>query len=279
MRQSRARAVGVAVAAIILLASCSGDSVVLGGGQQGSENEESTSGGDPPRGDSEPPMTLATLTASCEESAAEGQPGRVEVSGDIRDANTQVTISVPCVVDLGSDSDVHLNNVEVESHALNIHDADAEPGDNRVRLQNVMLTGTNAESGLLVELNDAEDEIRVEASDLDYAGGLQLLAAGQRGERNRGGRVSVVTSSIVASSPSATVQIASSEHNGRVRVVDTDIDTEGRVLLLAGDCEARRQGKRLNCSTDAIGDGLQEQADEMREREQRAVEGSDDTGS
>jgi hypothetical protein len=190
-------------------------------------------------------LDLADVAAACQQS--QDGPGVAIIDRDLRDSNTSVELP-DCVLHLEQGADVWLNNVVITGGVLNLHDRGTEPSVNRVKLQRVEIHA----DALLVELNDPDDAFQAEATEIVTAQGLILRVAGTRDDSNDGGDVRLVGSSLLSTDVDAPIQILASEHSGKIRLVNTTVDTRGSLTVLAFDCEARLDGEKLDCSTAAL---------------------------
>jgi hypothetical protein len=207
-------------------------------------------------------MSLQQLADRCASSTDDSGVGLVDVTGELRDANVTVDIPAPCLVRLGQDADVTLNNVTLTAAALHLDDLEADAGPNRVRVQR----STVNLASLLVSLSDPDDELSLTATTVAAEGGLVVEVAGTRDEENTGGRIQMVNSHLEAADPDgAGVVLTTSEHDGWFRSVNLTIDTPADLVVVAGDCQAQRthDGPPADCSTDALVDDLRRQASEL----------------
>ena len=188
-----------------------------------------------------PKMDLDDVSAACAGST-EG-PGIAVIDRDLQDAN--ITVELPdCVLHLEQGAGIQLNNVVITGGILNIHDRDTDPSVNRIKLQSVEIEV----DALLVELNDVDDSLQIEATDIVTAQGVGLRVAGTHDGANEGGDIRLVGSSLLSTDLDATIHILASEHSGTVRLINTTVDTRGALTVLAADCEARLDGDLLDCS-------------------------------
>lgn len=199
--------------------------------------------------------TRTTLAQVAEQCAApyngeEGLPGVAIVNTELRDANTSVELP-DCVIHLEQGADVHLNNVTITGGVVNLHDRDTESAQNRVKVQR----STVNTDGWLIELNDADDTLQIEASSITAAQGINLTVV-EPGEV-AGGDIRLVGSKLHATNVDASVSVYASEHSGIIRMVNTSADTQGLLTILASDCQAQLGGKTLDCSTAALEAGLE----------------------
>ncbi|HEX8004178.1 MAG TPA: hypothetical protein VF519_15930 [Mycobacteriales bacterium] len=194
-------------------------------------------------------MTLADVAKACRASGS--SPGVAIVDRELRDANTSVTLP-DCILHLEKGADVWLNNVRIGGGVLNIHDRETAASANRVELQRVTVNA----AALLVELNDPDDSINAEATQVTTARGIGVRVAGTRNGTNTGGTITFVDSTLLATGREAPVHVLASEHSGTITLVETTLDTQGSLTVLAATCEARRGGRKLDCSTAAAEAGL-----------------------
>lgn len=209
-------------------------------------------------------VNLAQLAADCASSAqlADDGIGVVAITGDLWAANETVSIDDPCLVALSATSQVRLNNVQLHGATLNIDDRGAEAGPNRIQLQHVQLSG-DADAGLLISLSDADDSVRIEASTIDYEGGISIAALGTRDDANTGGEIALVGSDLTASAADGVgIWLSASEHDGSFTAVNTVAESPAGVTVVAGTCTITRQGKPVDCSTSTVADDLAAQAQE-----------------
>lgn len=194
--------------------------------------------------------TLADVAAACND----GDPtvtGIVEVAGELRDANTTINLE-DCIIHLAEGADVTLNNVTVTGGILNLHDRATNTSTNTIKLQRT----TFDMAAVLIELNDATDEFRVEKLNATVVAGFSVRVAESEAGANDGGFVRMVGSSVLATGTDAPVTVAASEHSGTVELVNTSLDTLGLLTVVAGDCSGRMGGDQIDCSPDALADGL-----------------------
>lgn len=128
--------------------------------------------------------TLAAVAAECQRTATAERPGVVEVATELRDSNATASIGVPCVIHLVDGADVTLNRVNLTTGVLNLHDRGTGPGENVVSIERSNITA-RAGAGILIELNDPDDKLRMEISQISAPAGIAIRVAGQRGERQQ----------------------------------------------------------------------------------------------
>lgn len=143
---------------------------------------------------------------------------------------------------------MQLNNVTITGGIINLHDRDTDPETNRIKLQRV----TIASDALLIELNDVDDEVSMEATDIATAQGIGVRVAGTHEGATDGGSIRIVGSSLEATDLDSTIHVPASEHSGSIRLVGTTIDTPDLLTVLAADCEAVLDGDKLDCSTETV---------------------------
>lgn len=223
----------IAVVAAAIVAGC------------GSEGDANIAAAEPPGA-----VTLADVATACADHDPD-LPGVIEVSGELRDANTTVDVG-DCVIRLLAGADVTLNNVTLTGGIVNIHDRDTDGGDNRIKLQRT----TIEMRGLLVELNDAADRFESESLDVTVDAGFSLRIAETDDGANDGGFVRMVKSTVLATGVDAPVTVAASEHTGTVELVNTTLDTQGQLIVNAGSCSGRIRGEAIDCSTEAVADSV-----------------------
>lgn len=208
-------------------------------------------------------VSLSDVAAGCAAAVDDDGIGTFDVDGELRASNEQVTFEVPCLVSLAADAQVTLNEVDVDGATVNIDDVDADPGTNVVRLHDVTMAGHDG-AGLLVRLSDADDEVHVISSVINYPSGIRVLVAGSRDGDNSGGAIRTVASELVSTGDgSAGVMLASSEHDGTARFVETIIDTPGTLVISAADCTVVRDDVEADCSSDSVTDSLAEQLEQV----------------
>ncbi len=191
-------------------------------------------------------VTLTDLATMCAAPTDTG-PGIAVVSTELRDANRSIELP-DCIIHLERGADVTLNNVTITGGTINIHDRATEPSSNGIRLQRV----TMRTAALLVELNDVDDSFKMEATSVTTAQGIGIRVAGTHDGGNDGGSISLVGSSLLATDADATIHVLASEHTGEIRLVNTTVDTQGPLTVLAAACSAQLQGERLDCSTTTV---------------------------
>lgn len=202
--------------------------------------------------------TLSDVARICEESATSDQPGVVEVDSELRESNRKVTIrGIGCIVHLNGSASVTLNNVELHSEGtLNIHDRGEEGEPTRVKIQRSMLSASPG-AGVLIELNDPEDSLVMENSRIDAPRGLVLRVAGTRGGDNSGGSIRLNNTDLRSDGTgTGGIRVMASEHSGHIRLLESTADSPATVLVLASDCEARRRGEVMDCSTEKVSDAI-----------------------
>lgn len=222
-------------AAAVFLAAC-GQTIDAGVGAQGGR------------------WTVAAVAAECQRSARDGQPGVVEITGELRDKNAQATITVPCILHLVDGAAVNLDNVNLKTNTLNIHDRSTGAAANAVSLKRTNITTA---SGILLELNDPSDSLRMEVSRFEAAKGIILRVAGLRGEDNSGGSITLTTSVLQSEGADTSgIQVLASEHSGVIRLERSAVNTPGPVTVLAAQCSAVVGANRLDCSTERLAEEL-----------------------
>lgn len=208
--------------------------------------------------------TLADVKRACEESFTPSLPGRARVESELRDADVDISIEVPCLITLAPTANVTLDNVTITSRILNLVDDPSDAGDNRIELQQVTING-QPESGLLVELRDPGDTLEVGHSTVDYPRGIVFRIFGHRDDENSGGFIRMERTSLTAEDDAEGVALLTSEHTGVIRLVETTIATPANVVLVADRCEALLEGKELDCSVPSVAENLERQAKEIED--------------
>lgn len=199
---------------------------------------------------------LAKVADSCRDSATDVQPGIVEIATELRDANARVTIDVPCIIHLVGGADVTLANVQLTTQTLNVHDRDTGSEPNKVIVARSTITASGDGSGILIELNDAEDVLETAASKITAPAGILVHVADQRDDSG-GGSIRLVRSTLLSEGVGTSgIQVLSSEQSGSIRLVETVLDTPGSLTVLAAECQSVRAGQRLDCSAEQVGRGL-----------------------
>lgn len=196
--------------------------------------------------------TLAAVAAECQRTATAERPGVVEVATELRDSNATASIGVPCVIHLVDGADVTLNRVNLTTGVLNLHDRGTGPGENVVSIERSNITA-RAGAGILIELNDPDDKLRMEISQISAPAGIAIRVAGQRGEDNSGGSIQLTTSVLTSEGAGTSgIQVLASEHSGVIRLVRSALNTPGPLTVLSADCSSVVGANRLNCSADQV---------------------------
>jgi hypothetical protein len=204
-------------------------------------------------------VSLDDVVAACARTAGPDQAGAVVIQGDLRDANCAATLEVPCAVQLDGTAGVHLTNCRLDSETLNLDDSASASGRNVVQLTNVRFVG-RADAGLLIQLTDPDDEIRIESSALDYPLGIALHAPGSRTLPDHGGTVRANATAFTASGPtSAGLVVTASTSGGKVSVANPTI-TAPSIVMVADDCRAVIGGKPIDCDVSTLAADLRRQA-------------------
>ena len=105
--------------------------------------------------------------------------GKVDLTSELRDENTRIVIAPPCLVRLGSNATVTLNNVQIRSRTLMFRDLYFPTGETRIKFQRSTFTGDTT-AGFMIDLYDRGDQVDIEASTLDYPSGVVIRAHGNR---------------------------------------------------------------------------------------------------
>ncbi|MEV4536689.1 hypothetical protein AB0J82_23175 [Asanoa sp. NPDC049518] len=205
------------------------------------------------------PVGLATLTAACSATATESRAGAVILERGLVDANTTVTINVPCALQLPRGANVVLSNVRVTSKTLNIGDAGVSAGDNVITVNNSRFTGS-ADAGLLVELTDPKDNLTVNLGTFTYPLGVSVQLRGDRTAPDHGGSVILNRPTFVAKSPDgAGIAISTSTSRGNVVGNEPVLDAP-RVAVTGDRCTVTMKHKKIDCRAATLGADLKRQA-------------------
>lgn len=178
-----------------------------------------------------------TLSSDCVSSAIGGAPGLAQISGDLVIADQDVTIPVDCNVHLLPGSSLTLLRARLLSQNLFINDV-GPGGQNRVRILDSVLGG-GSHSGFLIHLSDAEDEIEVSSSIVDYGLSTWIRVIGAGPDPSPGGRLEVRDSVIRSSGSDTEGVMLVSGGVGVFHRVQVDVPDDVPGFLYARDCDAQ----------------------------------------
>lgn len=187
---------------------------------------------------------LAWLRDECARTSATDPNGvgKVDLTGELRDANASVVIAPPCLVRLGSNASVTLNNVRVRSRTLMFRDLYFPAGDTRIKFQKSTFTG-DATAGFMIDLYDRSDQVGIEASTLDYPSGVVIRVHGNRvadldSPTQGGGDVRVIGSTLRAQgSPTEGISLLTGANGGSVQAVNDRFESVDPVFIIAARCQ------------------------------------------
>ena len=157
--------------------------------------------------------------------------GKVDLTSELRDENTRIVIAPPCLVRLGSNATVTLNNVQIRSRTLMFRDLYFPTGETRIKFQRSTFTGDTT-AGFMIDLYDRGDQVDIEASTLDYPSGVVIRAHGNRaadlGEATQGGgSIHVVGSTLRAQgSPTEGIALLTGANAGSVQAVNNRFEAQ-----------------------------------------------------
>lgn len=203
-------------------------------------------------------VTLADLGAACARTASDTQAGAVVIRGDLRDTDRQVTIAVPCAVQLAGTGSVHLARSTIGTGIINFSDKASAAGRNEFQLSEVTFAG-RPESGFLLELTDPEDKVEFSRSVVTYPLGIVIRSNGDRNLPDSGGSVRMSATKLTTTGPASTVSLTASTNKGVVQLAGPVIDSPG-IVMVAEQCAALIDGKMIDCRAATLGADLKQQA-------------------
>lgn len=239
---------GVAGVALIVLAACG----------NGPREVDTGAAAEPVIAELVGTVTLPDLVAACTRTANDTQAGAVVIRGDLRDNDRQVTIGVPCAVQLAGTTGVHLAKSTIDSATINFSDRAFDGGRNEVQLTEVNFVG-RAGAGFLLDLSDPEDQISFARSSISYPLGIAIRSNGDRTLPDSGGSVRMSATTLRTTGPGSTVALTASSLKGLVQLANPVIDSPS-FFAVAEQCAALIAGKLIDCGSSTLAADLKQQA-------------------
>ena len=199
---------------------------------------------------------LAAVARECASSAptATTGVGQASVTTALQSANETVTFDVPCHVHIGAGGSLKLDHDDIQAKTLYISDDTAYAGAS-VKIESSTIK-SSGDFGFAIQLYDARDQIRINASTVVYQEAFLARIDGQGPSGEGGGQIGVYGSSISTPGPgSKGIEMTAGGITGTADFANDSLDTGDfgtPALMYAGTCKyVQVNGKSGSCGAPA----------------------------